>query len=82
MTAQTRLYDTMEDAEPGSNIDVLVVLDGPVNVADEATRTLDFRAALSLQYNTVVSCIFMPAQRFQNERSPLLLNVRREGVAV
>jgi len=70
------------DAEPGSAIDVLVVLEGPVNAATEATLTLYFRAELSLRYNTVVSCIFMSAQRFEHERSPLLLNVRREDVTV
>jgi len=70
------------DAEPGSDIDVLVVLAGPVSAAEEAALTLDFRAELSLRYNTVVSCIFMSAQRFEHERSPLLLNVRREGVTV
>jgi predicted nucleotidyltransferase len=70
------------DAEPGSDIDVLVVLESPVNAAEEAALTLNFRAELSLRYNTVVSCIFMSAQRFEHERSPLLLNVRREGVTV
>ncbi len=70
------------DAEPGSDIDVLVVLASPVSAAKEAVLTLDFRAELSLRYNTVVSCIFMDEARFEHERSPLLLNVRREGVTV
>ncbi len=70
------------DAEPGSDIDVLVVLDGPVSTAREALCALDLRTSLSLQHNTVVSCTFVSAQQYQREQSPLLLNIRREGVAI
>ncbi len=70
------------DAEPGSDIDILIVLAEPVDARDESARTLEFRATLSLRYDTVVSCIFMSDQEFSGERSPLMLNVRREGVAV
>jgi len=30
----------------------------------------------------VVSCVFVSEEQFQQERSPLMLNVRREGVPV
>ncbi len=70
------------DAEPGSDIDVLVVLESPVDAATEAALTLDFRAELSLRYNTVVSCIFMDEERYRDRNGPLLRNIRREGIAV
>jgi predicted nucleotidyltransferase len=70
------------DAEPGSDIDVLVVLKGPVNPGAEIARTGDITAALSLQHEVVISRVFISAQQFAEEQSPLLLNVRREGILV
>jgi len=70
------------DAEAGSDIDVLVVLEGTVSPCDEIARTIDAVAGLSLEHDVVVSCVFVSDERFERERSPLLLNVRREGVAV
>jgi predicted nucleotidyltransferase len=70
------------DAEPGSDIDVLVVLAGPVSACDEIARTIDDVAEISLQNNEVVCCVFVSQEQFERERSPLLLNVRREGIAV
>jgi len=70
------------DAEPGSDIDVLVVLRGPVSPCDEIERTLDDVAGLSLENDAVLSCVFVSDEEFRREQSPLLLNVRREGVLV
>ena len=71
-----------QDAEEDSDIDVLVVLNGAVNPGDEITRTGKSISQLSLKYNTLISCTFISSGRYLKEQSPLLLNVRREGVAV
>jgi len=68
------------DPEPGSDIDVLVVLRGPVNPGEEIARTGALTASLSLQHDVVISRVFVSAEQFSDEQSPLLLNVRREGV--
>jgi predicted nucleotidyltransferase len=70
------------DAEQGSDIDVLVVLEGPVRPGEEIRRTLKDVAELSLDNNVVFSCVFVSHDRFEREQSPLLINVRREGVPV
>jgi len=70
------------DADLESDIDVLVVLKGDVQPGAEIDRTSDAVADLSLANNVVVSCVFISSQRYATERSPLLLNVRREGVTV
>ncbi len=70
------------DAEPGSDIDVLVVLRGEVSPCEEIARTIEDVADISLEYNEVVSCVFVSEEQFERERSPLLLNVRREGMPV
>jgi predicted nucleotidyltransferase len=70
------------DAEPGSDIDVLVVLKEPVQAAEEVDRTSDIVADLSLQHNEVISCAFMGEDRFKHRHGPLLRNVRREGINI
>ena len=70
------------DAEPGSDIDVLVVLTGSVSPCQEIDRTIDDVAEVSLAHDVAVSCVFVSEGEFRQERSPLLLNVRREGLAV
>jgi len=70
------------DAEPGSDIDVLVVLKDPVSPCEEIARTINDVADISLEHNEVISCVFVSEEEFERERSPLLLNVRREGVAI
>jgi uncharacterized protein len=68
------------DDVPGSDVDLLVVLLGPVRPGTEIQRTGASKAKLCLKYGEVVSTTFISAQRYETERSPLLLNVRREGV--
>ena len=70
------------DPEPGSDIDVLVVLKGPVEPCTEIGRTIHDVAAISLDHDVVVACVFVSEAEFAQEQSPLLLNVRREGVPV
>jgi uncharacterized protein len=68
------------DAEPGSDIDVLVVLKGPVDPSEELSRSLDDTIDLSYQHGQSVMCVFVSEEEYAVERSPLLLNVRREGM--
>jgi predicted nucleotidyltransferase len=51
------------DAEPGSDIDVLVVLQGPVSPGEEIARTSDIIASLSLAHGVVLSRAFVSAER-------------------
>jgi uncharacterized protein len=70
------------DAEAESDIDVLVVLKGPVNVGREVARLGPLRTDICLRYGAVISCIFMDEDQFLHRNGPLLRNIRREGVAV
>lgn len=70
------------DAEQDSDVDVLVVLRGEVSPVTEIKRTGAIMAALSLEADVVISCVFMSEERYRQEQSPLLLNIRREGMAV
>lgn len=70
------------DAVRGSDIDLLVVLHGEVHPGEEIDRMGGVISALSLAYDVMLSCVFMSAQQYAAEVSPLLLNIRREGIAV
>jgi len=68
------------DAGEGSDIDVLVVLVGDVSPCEEIARTSELVARISLRHDVVVVPAFVSEAQYQREQSPLLLNVRREGV--
>jgi predicted nucleotidyltransferase len=70
------------DADPDSDIDVLVVIRGEVVPGREIERTGDVVSEISLAYQTVVSCVFVSEERYDSEWTPLLSNARREGVLV
>ncbi|NJK67173.1 MAG: nucleotidyltransferase domain-containing protein [Microcoleus sp. CSU_2_2] len=70
------------DADPDSDIDVLVVLKGQVQVGEEIKRTSHIRADLSLQNDEVISCLFVDENRFTHYNGPLLRNIRKEGIAL
>ncbi len=72
----------MTAAEPGSDIDVLFVLQGPVVPGVEFARTSDIISSLSLTHGVVLSRAFVSFDLFEREQCPLLMNIRREGVAV
>lgn len=68
------------DAEIGSDIDVLVVLQSQVNPGEEIKRTGETIANLSLQYEVVISCLFMGEAHYQTRNGSLLRNIRKEGI--
>lgn len=70
------------DAKEYSDIDILIVLKRAFNYRQELNNTSDFICDLSLEYNTVISRAFISKQSFEEDNSPFLLNVRREGVTI
>lgn len=68
------------DATDASDIDVLIVLQGAVDASKELNRTSQFIAQLCLEYNILISRLFLSQSRFETENSPLLRNIRQEGV--
>jgi predicted nucleotidyltransferase len=70
------------DAHPDSDIDVMVTLHGPVNPLREASRISRFRGDLCLRHNIVITCVYISADTPESADSPLLQNIRAEGVAL
>mgnify|MGYP001603311191 CR=1 FL=1 len=70
------------DAEPDSDIDVMLVLRGPVNPHEEIRRISAFKSQLCLKHDVVISCVYVSEAEYHHDETPLMLNVRREGVPV
>ena len=70
------------DAEPDSDIDLLVILEGDVDPWAENQRTGQRVSQLCLDYSVVICNIFVSAEQFTAKSSALLRNIANEGVYV
>jgi predicted nucleotidyltransferase len=70
------------DAWPDSDIDVLIVVNGPLNYPDLMQRTSAHVADISLRHDVVVSRTFASTDQWETAHTPFLINIRRDGVAV
>jgi predicted nucleotidyltransferase len=70
------------DAQPDSDIDVLVVLNGEFDYFNMIERTSKLTVDLSLENDTLVSLAFTSKKNYAHKMSPFLMNVREEGIAV
>jgi uncharacterized protein len=68
------------EASSDSDLDVLIVLKELVNATTELQNTSQLTAQLCLDHNVLISRIFMSRSRYETEQSPLLNNIRREGI--
>lgn len=62
-----------------SDVDVLVVLEGPVELGREIRRMGDVRTRLGLRYEKALSLLPVSNAEYQNQSSAWLGSVRREG---
>src|ERR1039457_6083617 len=66
-----------DEAEPDSDIDVMLVLQGAVDPNREIQWLSSFTSGLSLQHDVVISCVYMSEEDFSNEQSPMVISTRR-----
>ena len=70
------------EATDDSDIDVLCLMKIPFDYGELILRTGPISAALSLQYNVVISTAFATRKDYENRNTPFLMNVRREAVPI
>lgn len=70
------------EADEGSDIDVLVVLDDFDDRRAERKRIEGIACELSFEHELLLAATVARDEEYRRRRSPLLLNVRREGVPV
>ena len=76
------LYGSWARGEGGENsdIDLLVILKGKIWPGREIDRMIDVITTINLKYSTLLSVYPMEEKDYLTLNSPLLMNVRREGV--
>lgn len=70
------------EAHPESDIDIVVVLRGPVDPMREIERMGHLRAELNLTYGELVSAFPISDTDYLNAKDIFWRNVKREGIAV
>jgi len=68
--------------DENSDIDLAVVLAGTVDPCKEIDRMADIFTDLNLEHNVLIAVYPVSESDFETVGSPLLINVRREGIAV
>lgn len=70
------------EAEPDSDIDILVILAGEVNPIAEIKRNNALISNLSLETDQLINCIYLSEQDWHYLKTPLIQNIHKEGIAV
>lgn len=68
------------DATEESDIDLLVILEGKVIPGKEIDRMIGLITEINLKHGVLISVYPVSAEDYSTLNSPLLINVRREGV--
>jgi predicted nucleotidyltransferase len=68
------------EARPESDVDVMVVLEGPVTSIKEAKRTSRIATEAASYRDTALSFIHMSEEEFADDRRPLVWSVREDGL--
>ena len=68
------------DYDENSDVDVMIVLEDYQNYCDELDRSGELISKLSLKYGISISRVIMKQRQWQNDDTPLLRNIRAEGM--
>ncbi|MBI2266735.1 MAG: nucleotidyltransferase domain-containing protein [Armatimonadetes bacterium] len=69
------------EATENSDVDLAVVLDGNVAPGQEIDAMIDIITETNLKYDTLLSVYPVSENDYRNLNSPILRNIRAEGVA-
>jgi len=68
------------DATEDSDIDILVVLKEFENISEEREKIHNVKWPICWKYDLVISVIIRNEQEYLTRLSPLLLNIKKEGI--
>ena len=69
-----------DTATDESDIDLAIVLAGDVRPGREIDRMIDIITDINLEYGVLLSVYPVSEQDYRHTNSPLLINIRREGI--
>lgn len=65
-----------------SDIDIAIVLEGDVLPGKEIDRITDVVYEINLKYNVLISIYPVSEYNYLNTNSPLLINIRKQGIVL
>jgi hypothetical protein len=65
---------------PDSDIDVAVILDGPIHVGHEIERTSHLRQQINLDTEQLVSLLYLTPETLRAGQRLIYRNIRQDGV--
>ncbi len=68
------------EARDDSDIDLVVVLKGDITPGKEIDMMIDIITDLNMKYDVLISVYPVSESQYHTVKSPLLMNVRREGI--
>jgi uncharacterized protein len=68
------------DAQPDSDIDILVVLKDDVNPVEEITKNSYLISEMCLKYETLINCLYLSESKLNQENKPLIKNIKKDGI--
>ena len=71
-----------DQASPGSDIDLLVLLNQPFNYFDELRRIVELLYPIQLESDELISAKPAPLDEFEHGRIQLYRNAKRQGALV
>jgi predicted nucleotidyltransferase len=69
------------EADEGSDVDLLLLLEGEVNSVRELRRAQEVKWPLALEAGYTVSLLPVSVDGYQRSEEPFLWNARREGIS-
>jgi predicted nucleotidyltransferase len=67
-------------AGPDSDIDVAVILDGPIHVGHEIARTSHLRQRINLDTEQLASLFYLTPETLRGGKRLIYRNIRQDGV--
>jgi type I restriction enzyme S subunit len=71
-----------EESTEDSDIDVVAVIEGIDNPIVELGKLSGLISRISLKYDTLISLYPIAREDFEKRNSPLLMNVKKEGISL
>lgn len=69
-----------EEARSESDVDLLVVLEGPIRSHEEAKRTSQVAIRAAAYRDTALSFVHLSEENFEDDRRPLVRSAKEEGI--
>jgi len=75
-------YYARGDADEGLDIDIIIILEEMEDFIKELERCSENIHEIDLEYDTLISIIPMDTYQYYKLKTPLILNIKKEGITL